>query len=224
MSVVVELTVPAESFTLSRALTAMPDVTVEAERVASHSPEWALPFLWASGSELDAFYDAMKDDPTIDTVGVIEEAGEEVLYKVEWCDEILDLITEMIDQHAIILEATAQAHDWRLRIRFAKHEQVSSFRDHFAEQGRQFEVTSLHQPTTPRQREFGLTPEQRDALVTALRTGYFEVPRDSSIEELGDALGISSNAVSQRLRRGSTNLIRNSLVIDTDESADAEDR
>ncbi|QLG61525.1 helix-turn-helix domain-containing protein [Halorarum salinum] len=218
MSVVVEVSVPAESFALADALAAEPDVAVEAERVASHSPEWILPFLWAADGDRESFLEAIRRDPTVENVIVIERADGDVLYGVEWSDSVRELITEMIDQHAIILEATARGADWRLRLRFTTEAEVTSFREYFEERGRRFEVHMIARPDAPRQREYGLTEEQHETLMTALREGYFDVPRTVTIEELADVLGVSSNAVSQRLRRATTNLVRHTLAIETDES------
>lgn len=217
MSVIADVTIPADSFALGQTLAACPDVSVEVERLASHSTEWALPFLWASGDDLEAFQDAMEGDPTIDSCSVVEEIGGEVLYKVHWTDEVLGLITEMIDEHASFLEATARNERWRLKLRFAEEGQVSSFQEHFAERGYSFDVHRIVHPSAPREQEYGLTAEQREALVTALDAGYFSVPRDRSIEELSEELELSTNAVSQRIRRGSANLVRHTLTIDAGE-------
>ncbi|RBI64490.1 bacterio-opsin activator [halophilic archaeon] len=217
MSVIANFTVPAEAFTLQRALTAVPDMTVEAERLASHSAEWALPFLWASGGDFERFHGAMQDDPTVANTAVIEETDSDVLYKIHWSDSVIELINEMIDQEATILEAQAQAQDWWLRLRFSEEKQVSSFHDHFAERGHRFEVGRVYHPSAPRQRKYGLTAEQRDALVAASRNGYFSVPRDISTEGLADVLGVSSNAVSQRIRRAYANLVQHTLLAGTDE-------
>ncbi|UPM45293.1 helix-turn-helix domain-containing protein [Halocatena salina] len=65
-----------------------------------------------------------------------------------------------------------------------------------------------------------MTAIQRDTLATALREGYFNVPRALTIEELSDVLGISSNAASQRIRRASDSLIQATIVIDAGESND----
>ncbi len=222
MSVVADFTVPAQSFALAQALTAEPDMTVEAERQATHSSEWVLPFLWASGGESETFHDAMRDDPTVANATVIEEAGESILYQIEWDNEIVNLINEIIDQHANILQAKAKGETWRLHLRFAEDTQVSSFQAHFDKQGRTFTVNKLSTPTAPRQREYGLTAIQRDTLATALREGYFNVPRALTIEELSDVLGISSNAASQRIRRASDSLIQATIVIDAGESNDDE--
>ena len=220
MSVVVDFTVPAESFALHEALAAEPSMTVEGERLASHGTEWVLPFLWASGGDLEAFYEAVANDPTVVDATVIEKADHTALYKIEWVDAVNEMVTEIVDQHANILEAVAQGEEWRLKLRFARDEQVSSFRSHFAEQGREFEVQKLYHPSVPRQQEYGLTPEQRTTLAVAQRMGYFDVPRGSSIEELADELGVSSNAVSQRIRRASTNLIQHTLTVGNDETGE----
>lgn len=219
MSVVVEVTVAADAFALDRTLESHPEMTVEAERLATHSPEWALPFLWASGGDFESFTETMEADPTVQEVHLVEEVGGERLYKVRWVDAVLDLIAEMIDHDAIILNAKGRGGRWQLELRFAEDSQLSEFRKYFAEQGTEFVVGKLYHPSEPRQREFDLTPAQRETLVTAVRGGYFDVPRGQSMEELARALDISSNAVSQRLRRGSENLVRSTLTIGADDDA-----
>lgn len=217
MGVVADFRIPSESFLLPEALAAEPSATVEAERLASHSTEWVLPFHWVADADFERFHEAMEGDPTVDDVAVTEDTGDSVLYRVEWADELIELITEITDRHATILEAKAHDENWRIQLRFAKEDQVSSFRDHFSDRGRSFEVEKIYHPTAPRQREYGLTAEQRDTLVTAFERGYYNVPRDVDMEGLADALGVSSNAVSQRLRRGSSNLVRHTVALGADE-------
>nr|WP_256487766.1 MULTISPECIES: helix-turn-helix domain-containing protein [unclassified Haladaptatus] len=47
-----------------------------------------------------------------------------------------------------------------------------------------------------------MTDEQREALATAFASGYFRVPRETSLSELAETLDISPQAASGRLRRG----------------------
>jgi len=47
-----------------------------------------------------------------------------------------------------------------------------------------------------------LTDPQREALVLAYERGYFNSPREVTMEELGAELGITQQAVASRLRRG----------------------
>lgn len=217
MSVIGEFTVPAAGFALEHTLSTVPEMTVEADRLASHSTMEVMPFLWATGGDFGAFQSALEDDPTVTTATVAEETDDEVLYRMEWHDEFCELINEIVDHHAVISEAHAKDGQWHLKLRFAEEDMISEFQTHFRETGHEFEVHQLSRPSEPRQSEFGLTEEQHEALVVAVRHGYFQIPRATSVEELGEALGVSANAVSQRLRRGSEVLTRNALLISDDD-------
>jgi predicted DNA binding protein len=56
-----------------------------------------------------------------------------------------------------------------------------------------------------------LTDKQRQTLRLALRTGYYERPRETDLTELATELGISKSAVSQRLRTAEHKLIKQAL-------------
>ena len=216
MSIVGTFTVPADAFALEEALSAVPEMTVEADRLASHSPREVFPFLWATGGDFDRFRRALETEPTVTEVSIVEERDGEALFRLTWSDAFCDLVHEMIDHHAAILDATARGDRWNLRLRFAEESMVSSFQRHFRERGHAFEVHHLSRPSEPRQREFGLSAAQHEALVTAVREGYFTIPRTTSAEELGGTLDISANAVSQRIRRGCERLIRSGLMVHDD--------
>lgn len=213
MSIVGDFTIPADAFALDEALAAVPEMTIEADRLVSHSPKEVFPFLWAQGGDFDRFTRALDDAPTVTSVSVVEETDTELLYRLEWNNDFRELVHDMIDHHAAILEATAQENQWQLRLRFAEEGMVSEFQRHFEETGHSFEVHRLSRPSESRQREVGLTAEQYDALVTAVKEGYFTIPRTASVEVVGETLGISANATSQRIRRGCETLIRSELLI-----------
>ncbi|AFZ74271.1 helix-turn-helix domain-containing protein [Natronobacterium gregoryi] len=59
-----------------------------------------------------------------------------------------------------------------------------------------------------------LTEKQREAIVTAVESGYYERPRDADLADLADELGVSRSAVSQRLAAVESKLIT-SLVQDS---------
>lgn len=61
---------------------------------------------------------------------------------------------------------------------------------------------------------YGLTEEQTEALTFAYGMGYFDEPREVSLIEIVDEMGLSSTAVSSRLCRGTKNLIAVELVDD----------
>jgi predicted DNA binding protein len=59
--------------------------------------------------------------------------------------------------------------------------------------------------------EHGLTDSQYTSLIKAKEMGYYDVPRGISLSELADELGVSHQALSERLRRGQGRLIDRTL-------------
>jgi len=53
----------------------------------------------------------------------------------------------------------------------------------------------------------GLTDAQREAIGTAHRMGYFEIPRTATLEDVAAELEISASSCSERLRRAQTRLV-----------------
>ncbi|QLG63388.1 helix-turn-helix domain-containing protein [Halorarum salinum] len=224
MSVIGDFTVPASEFVLADALASVPEMTVRGDQMATHSTMGVFPFLWASGGDFEAFGRALRADPTVEDVTVVEETGDAVLYKFGWSESFTELIDDVANHHAAVVDARGRDGRWRLKLRFVEDHQVSTFRTHFAETGHSFEVLRIYHPTEARQREFDLTAEQYETLLAALEDGYFEVPRGTSVEELGDRLGVSANAASQRLRRGCQSLLENTVTIEgADRGRDAGD-
>lgn len=53
-----------------------------------------------------------------------------------------------------------------------------------------------------------LTDRQRELLDVAAREGYFEVPRECTLAELADAVGVDKSTASTVLRRGEARLVK----------------
>lgn len=58
---------------------------------------------------------------------------------------------------------------------------------------------------------YGVTARQREALLLAVEWGYYAIPRETGTADLAARLGISKQSVTERLRRGTANLVRNTL-------------
>lgn len=213
MSVITEFSIPAEAFALEHTFDAVSDVTIQVERLASHSREWVMPFCWATCGNIEALTDALREDPTVDEVRVLDSESDVSYINVSWDESVQQLVDEIVDQHGIIQEVQASNGHWYLKLKFLDQGAVQAFQAYFDEEGRSFELQRLYDGTAPKEREYDLTAGQREALVTALEMGYFAVPREAQIEDLAAELGISTNAVSQRLRRANRNLTRNTLVV-----------
>lgn len=53
-----------------------------------------------------------------------------------------------------------------------------------------------------------LTDRQRECLLVALRMGYFDVPRECTLEEVAAELGVNKSSVSDTIRRGAGDVLR----------------
>ncbi|RDZ48686.1 DNA-binding protein, partial [Haloferax sp. Atlit-10N] len=60
--------------------------------------------------------------------------------------------------------------------------------------------------------DYGLTAPQREALLAANRQGYFAVPREADLSELARELDATKSAISERLRRGTDQLIDHTIA------------
>lgn len=204
-----------EDFVLADALTEGPEMKVEAERIAAHSSRRVMPCIWIVSDDFDAVDDALKNDSSVEEIVGSEAFDDQKYYHVEWTEGVVGLIDDIVDKKGSLLHAETKEGRWELRLRFAAQDQLDEFHDHLREREYSFRLVNKFTPDNPRQ-EFGrLTPDQHDALVTAVTEGYYRIPRTTSTDELATRFGISDQAVTERLRRGIDNLVRESLLGET---------
>lgn len=220
MSIIAGFSVPAASFALERALRENPDVTVEVERLATHSREWVMPFLWATDSDLDAFESSLADDPTVERFSRTDASDEMRLYNVLWSDEVTEMVDTIIDQRGILLEVEARGGRWYLKLRFREHDHLEAFQAYFRDTDSGFELRQLATDPGPKHRQFDLTQKQRESLVVAYEAGYFDVPQHATLAEVADRLGVSQSAASNRIHRGVGALVRNALIVTLPQGSD----
>lgn len=201
-----------EAVALEQAFEAVPDMDLEADRVAAHSAGWTMPCLWVAAADFGPVDDALATDPTVDEVVESEAFDHEKFYQVDWTDEVAERVHAYIDHEGSILSAEASREGWELRFRFATRDQFDQFREALDRGDRRFELIELTEPSRPRESVGSLTPAQRDALVAASDHGYFEVPRAVTTRELAAELDTSHQALSELLRRGTGKLVEDVLV------------
>ena len=212
MTITADFTVPAESFALAETLARVPELTIEAERFAAHSRKWVMPFLWVRCPDNAQFETALDADSSVAESRPLDRFTKVTRYEITWTESVAQTVDAILNRGGTILEATGEDEAWHLRVQFADHEHLRTFREYFAESGYGFQLHRVVTPTAPHHAEYGLTPEQRNTLVAAHELGYFEVPRRVTASELAAELGISQQAVSERLRRATDALVTSTVV------------
>ncbi|MFC7045214.1 helix-turn-helix domain-containing protein [Halobacteriaceae archaeon GCM10025711] len=210
MTVIADITIPADSFELGRALRDFPNVEIELERIVPLR-ETIIPLFWVSGTDTAAVEETLEANPQTKSVTQLTKTDEKTLFEVRWSDEINGIVEALIDTRGKILEATGTAETWDFRIRFEAHEQLSAFNVALTDGGIPVTLRHLYNPTPPEEVST-LSDEQREALVVAYRHGFFEVPRRITLAGLAERMNISDTALSQRMRRALAIVVERSVI------------
>jgi|AntDeeMetagen285_2_1112576.scaffolds.fasta_scaffold07680_2 hypothetical protein len=211
MTTIAELELPAEEFALWETLDAMPTARFEIVKVVARDRDCAIPYLWAKCDDLPALEDALANDPSVEEVARLEELEGEALYRMEWTYQIRVLVHILVEEEGTVLNARGGEGRWHFRILFPTRDSLSTTHEFCENADYSIAVEQVYELDSARQGRFGLTEEQYETLTTALDLGFYEIPRGIDMEGLAAEFDISYQSVSERLRRGHRNFIRNGL-------------
>ena len=211
MTVIVEFTIPAESFAFGRATSGDPDVRVAIERLVPVGDE-RIPFLWATGETFERFERHLRESEVVERIERLTHIGDSALYSVEWFEEGEAFLNGISDTGGTVVEGTGDG-SWSFTLRFRDHTDLKRFHQFYRAHDYPLEIDRIHGSDDDPGGEVGveLSSAQHDALRLAIERGYFSVPRGTTLEEIAEELGISRQAVSERVRRGTESVLRDSL-------------
>ena len=212
MSVIVELEVAAHEFELGRILQVTAGMRVEMETIVP-AADRAVPRFWVYEADADAFESSVRDHESVNSITAVDIFEDRALYAMDWAVGSDRFFQAVVGNGGSILNAAGFTREWEFEVRFASHDDLGSFRADLDDDRVTFEVLRVYNPTRPDAGPwYGLTPSQREALVLAVEAGYYDIPRTCTTVELADKLGISDQAVTERLRRAIVNLVSNTLL------------
>lgn len=211
MSVVAELRIQSEQFELGRVLALAEGAILELERIVP-AGESTVPLVWVCNSEREAFEETVRQRPSVDRFEPVDQFSGRALYSLEWDGEDDRLFDAVHRERAHVLRAMADEGVWTFELRFPSHEALSAFQRHCEDAHIRFEVVRIGSPDEPDgDSRYGLTESQYEALTLAVQSGYYDIPRQRTTVELAEELGISDQAVTERLRRAIITLTQNAL-------------
>lgn len=200
---------------LAHTIRTLPDIRVGVLSDAGTDPVHEGYMFWIEAPDFDAVDEALSDDPTVAAFSTVDESPERRTYRIAYTDKAKLLTPTVLDMGGLTKEARSHANGWMLRLQLRDHDALVGLDDFAEEHGIQLEILDLQQNAQSTNRlNYGLTDRQIEALVAAHAHGYYDEPRQISLEELASILGISNTAVSGRLSRGSARLIEDVLVDD----------
>lgn len=212
MSTVAEFTLAADEFHLGGLFQRLPAVTIELERVVP-TGTGVVPYLWVSGVREAAVREVVASHPAIETMEVVDSIDDLHLIRAEWYSDHDGLLQSIADSGVSLLSGSGTATEWVFEIRAQERESIATFQELCQTRGLPIRITAVRRLSEDLVSEkYGLTPAQHEALRVAYDRGYFDDPRETTLEEVASSLGISRQALAARLRRAYRNLLETTVI------------
>lgn len=188
---------------------------VESVLEAGTDPTSGKFFYRIQSSDFRRFEDGLRNDHTIgEFEQVIETSDEQAIYSFEYTDEATVISPIVSTANGVILDMKNDGNDWILTVWMPDRTNLASLWDYAERNGIEIDLLRVNEYASLADTDAGLTDSQREALLVALDAGYFEDPRNATLNDVAATLDISQPAASGLLRRGIKRLVVSSLVDD----------
>jgi len=218
MVTVAEFTVPSGELPSSTVFDRLPGLTVELERVVP-TEDVIVPYAWVHGVEVDEVervvdaFPEEKPHPDLRGIEIIDRVEGDVLLRFEWEADVRGLLRPIAESDVVLVSAVGTADRWHIEVRGEDRATISDFQTRCIENAVPVELVALHSVVPMRTRDDGLlTGAQREALLLAYERGYFRSPREATLAEIAEELGITGQSLGSRLRRGIGRLVADAVV------------
>ncbi|MFB6165724.1 MAG: helix-turn-helix domain-containing protein [Haloarculaceae archaeon] len=170
-----------------------------------------------TGPDLPAVVERMDADDAILSLEVLGRSADRILVQFE-TDEPLLLFS--VRESGVPLEPPVEIRDGRATVEVtASQDRLSTFGTQLEQFGMSFDVDYVRRSVDATEQL--LTDRQRDLVVAAVRQGYYDTPRQSSLTDLADHLGMAKSTVSETLHRAEETIVKEFVAeLDDDILAD----
>lgn len=162
--------------------------------------------LWVTAPDVGPLLDALADVPALTEQSVLHRTDREAALGFESSDLFfLDIAGEAgtpIDmpvefEHGFATVDVVGLPAWITRLGQA-----------FEDRSIEFRIVHIRDEVTVTQR---LTQKQRESVARALEMGYYDTPRECSLTDLADSMGLAKSTISETLHRAEEVLIKEAI-------------
>lgn len=218
MSASAEFRLPVTSHVLGSVLTDYPNVTVDIERSVPTGE--TTHYAWVEGERRQEYLDALEERTPVSDIVVVDELPDRLLVRFEAPPLRAPLEALLAECDAALVGLRGTAEGWTARFRFPDSDALGAFYDACRERGVAIDLLQIYESGGVTEEDDRLTSTQDETITAAYDAGYFKVPREITLSELSDRLGVSEQAVSERLRRGLSSLLTSALLGDEEHEAE----
>lgn len=192
-----------------------PDATLAIQRLDETPADRLRSILTVTGLETAAAAEALAADGTVDDVRTLPCPGSVSQLRCLHQGDVRaqEVYRAMVATDGVFLCTGGPHTDWCHRLCFPDREALSSFTTVAPDEALPLQAV-FERDGSPWTRNYGLSEPQAALIRMAAEQGYFAVPREVALAEVAAELDISSQAASERLRRGLDTLVQHSLLTD----------
>jgi predicted DNA binding protein len=213
MVIALKVYVEHDDLPLTPTIRSLSDVELGVFSDAGTDPEHDVYIFWIEAPDFGAVERSLAGDHTIADYTVIVESEDRWTCRMEYTDDVTLITPAILESGGLTVQSRSYSNGWMIHLQLRDHDALFELNEYAKSEGIHLDILELHQDEGHDEDDrFGLTEAQRTALVTAFVQGYFDDPRNASLEELASTLDISTTAVSGRLRRASARLIEDVLM------------
>lgn len=215
MSLIAVVDIAHPDLALMPTIRAVPEVSIQVLPHSGTDPDTGRFAFFVEGdpADIERFESALATDHTVAAQETISRSEGSAIYHLTHTDDAKLISPTTLQAGGMVREAKSTDRRWRMHLQFPDREALATLWEYCDAEDISFEVRRLYRQDGWAIGEAAdLTDAQRTALLTAYRNGYFDEPRQTSLEELAEELDISPTAVGGRIRRGVAALIETTLV------------
>lgn len=184
---------------------------------AGATPELGRYLFTVRTDDFDRFEAGLAQDHTIESFKRVIELGTEAVYRFEYSADATVFSGAIAAVDGMSLDWVNDGTAWWVRVWLPERRALASLWEYASDHDVEFSLERVSNSRSADGSDFGLTDNQREAILLALEMGYFEEPRGATMREVADALGISQPAAGGRLRRGLRRLVVTTLAAEADD-------
>ena len=202
---------PATEFALVGLFERVPDAAVELEPAVASPDDHALLMIEADAHRaVDA---ALRSSPSVAAVERFGREEHRARYRVTWEGHARRVLRGLLAEGLTLTRLHGASGRWKLRVLAPDRAAIARAYEVLEDLGCDPNCRSITRFGDGLANPAGVTDKQRKALTRAFELGYYDVPRDITMEELASDLGISHQALSERFRRAYKGLIVDAEIV-----------
>jgi predicted DNA binding protein len=154
----------------------------------------------------------LEADPTVEEAVHLAAWDGRKLFRITLTRDAVDPTEQLIEMAILPRDVHSDGTKWAYRLQPPSRDALIAFRQYCDRHGVSFAVSKLYPKEKSDTRgDYGLTETQAAALRSAYEAGYFEDPRDVTLQELAEMEDVSSAALGRRQRRAMAKLVDSTL-------------